>query len=626
MKKTSVIVKSLGTLVVFLLIAGILFSYFNWSENYKNKIYPGIRIGSLDLSGKGYEEAQILINQKVEQIIKDGLYLQYENKKTNVALASNDISPDSSYQLVNFDVDETMKKAFSYNKPNSYLNYLKFKFSGTENKQITSSYDLDRDKILALITDTYKELNIPPENASFSVSKNQELEISPEQTGKEINYELALSEIKNNLDSLDGPRIILKTHSIYPDVKAVDLNSIKDEAKKIINQSDLKLIYVDTKTGTSSNFWVIRSSKLLSWLSVSKNTGKLSLSLDQEKIKDYLLLNASPSIDIEALRPRFNIENGKVSAWQKGTSGQKLNLDSSASKISQEFLDGKKEIVLVVEEVLSEGVDNEDIYNIKEIIGTGHSNFVGSPTNRRKNIQVGANSVDGILLAPGEEFSLVKALGDVSEESGYFPELVIKDNKTIPEYGGGLCQVATTLFRSALASGLPITARRNHSYRVSYYEPAGTDAAIYIPNPDVKFVNDTGNYILIQSRIVKNDIYFDFWGTKDGRIATTSKPIVYNIVKPAPTKYIETTALASGQKKCTENAHNGADAYFDYKVIYPEGSTTTPVQERRFSSHYVPWQEVCLIGKGASSTTSVSSSTPKINTVSTSTASTTPKI
>lgn len=220
-----------------------------------------------------------------------------------------------------------------------------------------------------------------------------------------------------------------------------------------------------------------------------------------------------------------------------------------------------------------------------------------------------------MLIAPGEEFSLVKALGEIDAAAGYLPELVIKNNRTIPEYGGGLCQVATTIFRSALDSGLNITARQNHSYRVSYYEPAGTDAAVYDPWPDVKFVNDTGNYILIQSRIDKNDIWFDFWGQSDGREATSTTPVVYNIVKPAPTKIIESPDLKPGEKKCTEKAHNGADAYFDYIITYANGEKTT----RRFNSHYVPWQEVCLVGiddsqKEASSTPETTgSSTPEIN-------------
>jgi len=97
------------------------------------------------------------------------------------------------------------------------------------------------------------------------------------------------------------------------------------------------------------------------------------------------------------------------------------------------------------------------------------------------------------------------------------PELVIKENKTIPEYGGGLCQIATTNFRAALNSALPITERQSHSYAVQYYDPQGTDAAIYIPHPDLKFHNNTKNYILIQTSIYNNILTFEFYGTKDGR-------------------------------------------------------------------------------------------------------------
>jgi len=300
------------------------------------------------------------------------------------------------------------------------------------------------------------------------------------------------------------------------------------------------------------------------------------------------------------------MKDGKVTSWQNGQAGRALDQEATALAITNGVLSGQKEIPLVVKALASQST-NSDNLNIKEIIGTGHSNFVGSPPNRIHNIQVGAAAVNGLLIKPGEEFSLVKVLGDVSDKTGYLPELVIKGDKTVPEFGGGLCQIGTTVFRSALASGLPITARQSHSYRVSYYEPAGMDATIYIPRPDLRFINDTGNYILIQSRIEKNDLYFDFWGVSDGRVATTTKPVIYNIVKPEPTKIIESDSLKPGEKKCTEHAHNGADAYFDYTVIYPVGATTTPEQTTRFKSHYVPWQEVCLIGK-ATSTAATSTS------------------
>jgi len=91
-------------------------------------------------------------------------------------------------------------------------------------------------------------------------------------------------------------------------------------------------------------------------------------------------------------------------------------------------------------------------------------------------------------------------------------------------------ETAPTLFRAALGAGLPISERQNHSFRVRYYEPAGTDATIYGPHPDFRFVNDSGNHLLLQTRIDGTRAIFEFWGTRDGRIVQRSEPKIYNFV------------------------------------------------------------------------------------------------
>lgn len=609
MKAKNRAIKMLLILGAFLLLTGLIIGYFNWRQKYRHHIYPGVKVGEINLSGKTHDEALEIIGNQVSIISGEGLKFESGNKQVSLESQVSSFDSDLAYPALIFDVNETVERAFQAVKRDNFINFLIFKLRPQKARMVTAAYSLDENRLKEALNQAFPELVILPANASFSLDSAGQLKIDPEKIGKEINYDLLLSELKANLNSLRSPLIAIKTHSKYPGVGADDLAVFTAEAKKIINQAGITLTFEDPKSKTSLlKTWLIKADKLLTWLSLDQTTDQPKLSLDQIKIKDYLLTNVSPQIDLEALRPRFEIKNGKVSSWQVGTNGRKLNLETTANLINEKFLTGETTIALLTEEVLSEPLSQEETLNIQEIIGTGHSNFAGSSSNRRKNIRVGADAVHGVLLAPGEEFSLVKVLGEVDEASGYVPELVIKGDKTIPEYGGGLCQIGTTVFRSALASGLPITERRNHSYRVSYYEPAGTDAAIYIPHPDVRFVNDTPSHVLIQARIEKDDIYFDFWGKKDGRLATTTTPVVYNIVKPAPTKYIETDELLPGQKKCTEKAHNGADTYFDYKVIYPENATTTPVQERRFSSHYVPWQEVCLIGR-ATTTTEVASST-----------------
>lgn len=622
MKTKKLVITSLSVLAVFLLVALILINFFDWKNNYQNKIYPGVKIGSIDLSGKSAAEAQQIINERTANIINSGLIFSYNNKSTTIDPSVSSFDADLSYPVLTFDVENTVNQALALSQNSNYFDYLVFRMAPQSKKNIKAVYTLDEERIKPLLVDAFPELNIEPINSSFAISsKTGELITEPEELGKEINYDLVFSELKDNLDSLNNLPINLKTRSKYPDVKAVDLSSLENEAKKIINENGLKLEFKDPNQNTATSTWRIKPEKLINWLSVVRNNGSLKLSLDQEKIADYLSLNASPEIDLAVVRPRFEIKNGKVVNWQTGEKGRQLDIPSSVAKISEAFLAGQKNVNLITKDIIDDTFVSEDTLNIKEIIGTGHSNFKGSSANRIKNIQAGAAAVNGMLIAPGEEFSLIKTLGNVDAENGYYPELVIKGDKTVKEYGGGLCQIGTTVFRAAIESGLPITYRRNHSYRVSYYEPAGMDAAVYVPEPDVRFINDTPDYILIQSRIAGNDIYFDFWGTKDGRTVTITDPVVYNIVKPKPTKYIETTELAPGKEKCTESAHNGADAYFDYKVVYPATATTTPVRQKRFSSHYVPWQKVCLIGAD-NSTASTASSSPAATTAKT-TASTT---
>jgi len=108
-------------------------------------------------------------------------------------------------------------------------------------------------------------------------------------------------------------------------------------------------------------------------------------------------------------------------------------------------------------------------------------------------------------------------LGAITEATGFVPELVIKENVTKPEYGGGLCQISTTIFRAAINAGLDVTERHNHAYPVKYYGVPGFDATIYLPRPDLRFVNNTGKWLMLQSSISGSKLTFQVFGVSDGR-------------------------------------------------------------------------------------------------------------
>lgn len=594
--------KTLISLAVFLLLLIISFGLFynNWDNKHRGHINSQVSLGKIDLSGLTIDQAEVIINKETDHLESTGITIIYNNQQLTLpsVVAAN---TDLSFPVFIFDREQTLEELANNGPKDSFISYLKnYVINSFSDTKLAMAYSLDKERARLFILENLKDVEVPAQNATFTVKKNGGSEVNfyiePEKIGRQIDFDLAYQAIENNIKQLSNNPVSLKTITARPTVYTDNLTSLKPEAEALISQGDLK---VTASTTASSTTWTIPKGIIASWITSEGEYSNFRLSLDLAKISDYLKEYIAPSIDQEAKTPRYEIKNGKLINWQNGADGQALNLANSAMNIKDKYLINSNNQADLVIDIKQRVVDeNTDNFNIQEIIGTGYSNFAGSPANRIHNIKIGAEAVNGMLIPAGEEFSLVKTLGEIDASTGYLPELVIKDNKTIPEYGGGLCQVATTIFRGALDSGLPITARQNHSYRVSYYEPAGTDAAVYDPWPDVRFLNDSGSYILIQTRIVKNEIWFDFWGKSDGRIVTSTTPVVYNITKPAPTKIIETDDLKPGEKKCTEHAHNGADAYFDYTVIYASGDE----KSTRFKSHYVPWQEVCLVGKSATST------------------------
>jgi vancomycin resistance protein YoaR len=238
---------------------------------------------------------------------------------------------------------------------------------------------------------------------------------------------------------------------------------------------------------------------------------------------------------------RLKIENGKVSAFSLSEKGISLDENKSAKAII-DYLKNPSEsqtLALPYQEINPKiGENSTDSMSINTLIGEGHSDFRGSSKSRIINIKVATDKFNGTLIKPGEEFSFINTLGPVDAEHGYLPELVIKQDKTEPDYGGGICQVSTTAFRAAIYSGLEITMRQNHAYPVSYYNPQGMDATVYIPRPDLKFINNTPGYILIQTKIEGTILTFQFYGTTTGQ---TVKVIGPTILERNPDGSMKTT-------------------------------------------------------------------------------------
>lgn len=153
---------------------------------------------------------------------------------------------------------------------------------------------------------------------------------------------------------------------------------------------------------------------------------------------------------------------------------------------------------------------------IKEKIKSFTTTYNSLARSRVSNIHLLTRSLDGTILAPGETFSFNKTIGPRTAGKGYKEASVILDGKLVPGLGGGVCQVATTVFNAVFFAGLPVNERRNHSFYISKY-PTGRDASVSWPSIDLKFKNDTGAHLLIKGSLSSNSVTITLYGTDPER-------------------------------------------------------------------------------------------------------------
>ena len=168
---------------------------------------------------------------------------------------------------------------------------------------------------------------------------------------------------------------------------------------------------------------------------------------------------------------------------------------------------------------------------ITGLVGS-YETIYGGIANRIHNVQLVARLIDGKLIAPGATFSFNDATGERTADKGFLEAPVIINGELETGLGGGVCQVSTTVFNAAYEAGLPITSRTNHALYISHY-PLGRDATVDYPDIDLKFVNDTGKWLLLRTFVGSSSLVVNLYGApQDRRVETETSPL--RIVAAAP--------------------------------------------------------------------------------------------
>jgi vancomycin resistance protein YoaR len=480
---------------------------------FAGRVSPRTVMGSVSLANVAHDDVPGMVDAYETAITNKTLKFQLRGKTVEHTLADLGISINTnktSQSIITTTLLATVSRQSNI-KPVIQIN------ESTLNKELATSFQED--------------IN-PPINASLNLINNKLIDV-PSEDGETINIETATKEITKAIHSEQWNTLI----TLDTIITSAEVQNDETQQARVFAEQLLKEGMEFTFKDQVFNMKPFTIQRLLSFTEqVDPSNHKnhiLGVRLEPEGLANYLTTTIIPVINQEPENARFTLASGteapRVTQFGLPQNGQKLNIQKTASNIAARLAKHQRIIPLAVEVATPDVITLDDIqrHGITSLLAIGESDFVGSPKNRKINIDVGAKRYNGLLIPAGSEFSFNQHLGPVTKAAGFLPELVIKNNVTTPEYGGGLCQVSTTAFRAALNSGLEITDRRNHAYAVSYYGTPGLDATIYPPSTDLKFKNNTPSYILIQTRIEGTKIFFEFWGTDDGRKVAVDKPVLY---------------------------------------------------------------------------------------------------
>lgn len=231
---------------------------------------------------------------------------------------------------------------------------------------------------------------------------------------------------------------------------------------------------------------------------------------------------------------------------------------------------------------------------IKERISTYTTSYSASNKPRVNNIHLLADALDGALIAPGDAFSFNEHVGPRTAVKGYkeAPAIVRKDGRLTlePQLGGGICQVGTTIFNTVFFSGLPVVERRNHSFYIDHY-PKGRDATVSWGGPDLKFRNDTPNWVLIKTAYTAGTVTISLYGTDPG-YDIEYRTSEFSSVKPHGVVETKDPTLLVGSRVVEEGGVDGGVVTVT-RVVKKGGAV---VRTDTFKSVYKPKTEVIRVG------------------------------
>lgn len=326
---------------------------------------------------------------------------------------------------------------------------------------------------------------------------------------------------------------------------------------------------------------------------------ELTFGTDEADIKKYLTANAK-KVNQEAVDGGLVRENGSFTITG-GKEGIAVNVEQSAktiaSYISDEW-DTKEASVALSADVVQPRGSKEQLSKVKDVLGTFSTDYSSSSSGRAMNVSNGCSLINGTLLYPGDVFSVYETVSPFDAEHGYALAGSYENGTVVETYGGGICQVSTTLYNAVIRAELKITERYAHSMIVNYVKPS-MDAAIAGTIKDLKFENNTDAPIYIEGVTGGGVITFTVYGEET---RSPNREVIFEseiVSENNPSTQIQGSASYNvGYVSVQQSAHVGKVARL-WKIVKENGEEKS--REEFNNSNYRASPKIIVVGTNTSS-------------------------
>lgn len=585
----------------FILFFGIvIFWTIGYQLVYAGRIFPGTSVAGVDLSGLSPEEAAVKLSQTLSYPINGKILFRDADKLW--------VAAPAELGMV-FDPSASALAAYKYGRSGGLFGALAGQINSRGlGADVAPVMIFDQRVAYAYLQNIALQVDQPVVEANLLV-EGTNVVAQPGQVGRLLNLDATLIYLGAQLQSFRDGEVPLVLSEAAP--KLLDVSSQAEAARRILSQP-LTITVPNYREGDPGP-WTYDVPVVANMIAVSivEVGGRAEMQVGLDPVLFRQTLNELKTyVDRQAANARFtfNDDTSQIEAMQVSKVGRVMDVEASIAAVNEALLRGEHTVALSVSETQPSVADTAtgSELGVTQLIQKQTTYFYGSSEARIQNIVAAAKQYHGLLVAPGETFSMGSELGDVSLENGFAEALIIYGGRTIKGVGGGVCQVSTTLFRTVFFAGFPVVERYPHAYRVSYYEMnasgsvdssmAGMDATVYFPLVDFKFLNDSPYWLLMETYVDvgARTLTWKLYSTSDGRSVTWDTTGPANVVPPPSPLFEENPELKEDQIKQVDYAAQGADVNVT-RTVWRNGAVYFTDE---FQTHYQPWQAVCQYGSG----------------------------